>query len=102
MERRRAYEADVRALATEAETLRSAGASDERIARHLVLMRNELKRRFRSEDDPAIVALMERRNMAKYGDVLGPDAEWLFRKYGSWAEVIAAACLPARLAEFKD
>ena len=101
-ERRRAYEAEVRALAAEAEALRAAGADDESVARHLVQLRNELKRKYRSEDDPAIVALMERRNLAKYGHGLGPDADWLFRRYGSSAEVLAAACRPAHLADFKD
>ncbi|MCM8729429.1 hypothetical protein ACFO8O_00410 [Hephaestia sp. GCM10023244] len=93
-----AYEREVRALAGEARRRKTDGESLEVIARDLVTRRNALKQRFRAGDDPAIVALMEQRNRLKYGDPIGPDADWLFRKYGSWEAVIAAACRPARIA----
>jgi hypothetical protein len=44
-----------------------------------------------------IVRLMEARNRARYGNPLGPDADQLFAKYGSWRGVVDAACRPARL-----
>src|SRR3546814_16466934 len=75
------------------------GESPEAIARDLVQRRNALKQRFRADDDPGVVALMEQRNRLKYGDPIGPDADWRFRKYGSWAAGIAAACRPARRTE---
>lgn len=77
--------------------LRSTGHSDEAIARIVVERRNALKMAFREADDPAIVLLMEARNMAKYGNPIGPNADYLFRKYGDWKLVIAAACRPAPL-----
>src|SRR3546814_20470384 len=67
------------------------GESPEAIARDLVQRRNALKQRFRADDDPGVVALMEQRNRLKYGDPNGPNADWLFRKYGSWEAVIAAS-----------
>ena len=94
---RNAYEREVRALSAEARERLGAGESPEIVARALVAKRNALKRRYREQDDPAIVTLMEARNRAKYGDPIGPDADWLFRKYGSWEKVIEAACRPARL-----
>ena len=96
-QRRREYENAVRNLIARAEELRIAGLDDEAVARELVFARNELKRRARHDDDPEDVRLMEARNLARYGDPLGPPPEWLFRKYGSWAAVIDAACRPARL-----
>ena len=93
-----AYEREVRALAVEARRRRADGEPVEAIARDLVVQRNAIKQRFRAEDDPILVALMEQRNRKKYGDPTGPDADWLFRKYGSWEAVIDAACRPARIA----
>lgn len=77
--------------------MRAAGHGDEAIARALVQRRNALKVEFRADDDPRIVTLIEARNRARYGDPIGPDAEYLFVKYGNWASVIAAACRPASL-----
>lgn len=87
----------MRALRSRADELRDLGWSEEAIARDLVSARNALKQAVRAEDDPGIVALLEARNRAKYGDPVGPNAEWLRARYGSWAEVIDAACRPARL-----
>ena len=96
-ERRLAYEGAVRALRQDAEALLAGGADEPEVARTLVQRRNAIKRSFRDSDPPEIVQLMEARNLAKYGDPLGPDAEWLFAKYGSWRLVIEAACRPANL-----
>lgn len=41
-----------------------------------------------------MVKLIERRNIAKYGNPVGPGPEWLYKKYGSWELVIEAACRP--------
>lgn len=40
---------------------------------------------------PAEVRVLEERNQAKYGNPLGPTADQLYAKYGSWQEVIAAS-----------
>jgi hypothetical protein len=63
--------------------LRARGWTEQRVARALVERRNRLKRLARLPDDPAAVRLMERRNQAKYGNAIGPDADMLYRKYGS-------------------
>lgn len=96
-ERRAAYEAAVRGLGPIAEKRLAAGADEESVARELIDLRNKLKAQFREYDDPKVVRLMELRNLQKYGHPLGPDADWLFRKYGNWNAVISAACRSARL-----
>lgn len=85
------YEAEVAGLEKTAVLLRERGLDDEAIARSLVAARNDLKRRYRRDIDPALLALIEQRNLQKYGNVVGPDADALFAKYGSWQEVCKAA-----------
>jgi hypothetical protein len=96
-ERRRAYETAVRNLRGCAEKLAADGWAEEAIARELVSRRNELKRAARMHDDPQIVALMNARNLVRYGDPIGPTADQLLARYGSWRAVIDAACRHARL-----
>ncbi|MGJ3629381.1 hypothetical protein AB5I41_25620 [Sphingomonas sp. MMS24-JH45] len=96
-DRRRSYQREVLALRLLAERLTREGQGEEAVARALVAARNALKVRFRALDDPALVALMEARNRAKYGDPLGPSADALLVRYGDWQRVIEAACRPARL-----
>lgn len=67
------------------------GATDEEIARKLVDMRNQAKEITRAGMTPEEVRILEARNQAKYGNPLGPTADRLYAKYGSWQEVIAAS-----------
>lgn len=71
--------------------MRDEGRSDEEIARVLVNMRNEAKDITRAGMSPEAVALLEARNMVKYGNPLGPTADQQFARYGSWDKVIDAA-----------
>lgn len=87
----------MRGLRAVADAMLSEGIEPEMVARRLVDLRNALKARFRAQDDPAIVAVMEQRNRLKYGHPLGPDADALFERYGLWEAVLAAACRPASL-----
>ncbi len=91
------YIAEVTALAARAIAMRADGIDEETIARLLVAERNRLKSQFRSNDPAPIVALMEARNLAKYGDPVGPGPEWFFNRYGTWSAVIEAACRTADL-----
>lgn len=94
---REVYVAEVLALKAEADEQLAHGAGEEDVARRMVKRRNELKATFRSHDPAEVVALLEMRNLRKYGHPLGPDADWFFTKYGSWRLVIEAACRPADL-----
>ncbi|MEW1804765.1 hypothetical protein ACIGO7_02835 [Streptomyces virginiae] len=75
---------------TEAD-MREAGASDEEIARELVDMRNQAKEIARAGMTPEEVRVLEERNTAKYGNPLGPTADQLYVKYGSWQKVTDAS-----------
>lgn len=75
---------------TEAD-MRAAGASEEEIARELVDMRNQAKEITRAGMTPEEVRVLEERNQAKYGNPLGPTADQLYAKYGSWEQVTDAS-----------
>ncbi|QDY81101.1 hypothetical protein FQU76_17495 [Streptomyces qinzhouensis] len=71
--------------------MRAAGAPEEEIARRLVQLRNDAKEITRAGMSPEEVQRLEARNIAKYGNPLGPTADQLYAKYGSWEAVTAAA-----------
>jgi hypothetical protein len=71
--------------------MRAAGAPEEEIARRLVGLRNDAKEITRAGMSPEEVRLLEARNTAKYGNPLGPTADQLHARYGSWEAVTAAA-----------
>ncbi|WP_406451182.1 hypothetical protein OG782_15170 [Streptomyces sp. NBC_00876] len=72
-------------------TMRAEGRSEEDIARTLVQMRNDAKDVIRAGMSPEQVAELEARNQKKYGNPLGPTADQLYMKYGSWEKVTEAA-----------
>ncbi|MFH8869862.1 hypothetical protein ACIBCC_20555 [Streptomyces griseus] len=71
--------------------MRAEGRSEEEIARTLVRMRNDAKDIVRAGMTPEQVAELEARNQKKYGNPLGPTADQLYLKYGSWEKVSEAA-----------
>ncbi|MEV6578730.1 hypothetical protein AB0M92_11285 [Streptomyces sp. NPDC051582] len=71
--------------------MREAGATDEEVARELVDMRNQAKAITRAGMTPEEVRILEERNIAKYGNPLGPTADQLYAKYGTWQQVIDAS-----------
>ncbi|MFH7597972.1 hypothetical protein WDV06_23120 [Streptomyces racemochromogenes] len=71
--------------------MRAAGASEEEVARELVDMRNQAKEITRAGMTPQEVRILEERNIAKYGNPLGPTADQLYAKYGSWEKVSDAS-----------
>ncbi len=71
--------------------MRAEGRSEEEIARTLVQMRNDAKEIVRAGMTREQVAELEARNRKKYGNPLGPTADQLYLKYGSWEKVSEAA-----------
>lgn len=71
--------------------MRAEGRSEEDIARTLVQMRNDAKDIVRAGMTREQVAELEARNRKKYGNPLGPTADQLYLKYGSWEKVGEAA-----------
>ncbi|MEY2885087.1 MAG: hypothetical protein RL490_2811 [Pseudomonadota bacterium] len=80
---RQRYEADVRALRNEAYRLLVLGFSIDVAARELVHLRNMLKRGYRLQTTPTLVALIEACNRQKYGNPLGPTADALHLRYST-------------------
>ena len=91
------YEEEVRALREVGEALRTLGWTEERMARHLVAARNGLKTLYRTGLPRTVLTAIEQRNRARYGDPVGPSADQLLQRYGSWQAVMEAACRPASL-----
>ncbi|MFJ8925573.1 hypothetical protein ACIRLA_03310 [Streptomyces sp. NPDC102364] len=77
-------------------TMRAEGRSPEEIARRLVDMRNDAKEITRAGMTPEEVRVLEARNMVKYGNPLGPTADQLHAKYGSWEKVADASTRTSR------
>ena len=88
------YEAAVKGLADKAAAMRAAGASSEDIARVLSAARNALKVEYRALSPAEEVAKFEARNLARYGDKVGPSIEYLRESGKSWEDIIEAACRP--------
>lgn len=74
--------------------MRAAGASEEQIARNIVARRNRLKQQSRDHTPPEVLAQIEARSLAQYGDLLGPTVEQLRAAGKSWADIIRSACRP--------
>ncbi|MFC8825881.1 hypothetical protein ACFT9I_11050 [Streptomyces sp. NPDC057137] len=71
--------------------MRAEGHSEEAVARTLVQMRNDAKDVVRAGMTREQVLELEARNQKKYGNPLGPTADQLYLKYGSWEKVTEAA-----------
>lgn len=61
--------------------MNSEGVSKEDIAKHVVDTRNQQKVTARASMTAEERAGLEARNIKKYENPIGPDAQWLFNKY---------------------
>ncbi len=99
---RQEYENRVRGLADVARKMRAEGRSQEEIAMTLHAARRALGVEYKNLTPPDILAKIYERNLAKYGDKLGPTIEWLVDrglKQGKtmdqiWDEIIEGASRP--------
>jgi hypothetical protein len=91
------YMAGARALGPTARVMLAAGRSPEAVGRWAVSARNGLKIMAREFSPAAEVAKMEARNLSIYGNKVGPTAEQMLAKYGTWEGVISAATRTAGL-----
>jgi len=84
------YHESIQELYDLKDQLVSDGKGIEEIARAVSGLRNEI--RLRSyEDNPEALASAKASNLATYGNELGPTADSLFEKYGSWETVLEKA-----------
>jgi len=88
---RQAYVDAVAALKPLPEALHAAGADDEAIARALHAARREIGEHFKELTPPDKLAELNKRNLQKYGDKLGPTIEWFRARGKSWNEITESA-----------
>jgi hypothetical protein len=91
---RASYEAEVKALSSIANEMRVAGASSEKIARHLHGLRRELGVKYKSLTPDNLLQQIYQRNIEKYGDKLGPTINYLRQQGKSWDDIINSAIRP--------
>jgi len=87
---RQAYHDSMSELYRMIEDMLHEGKDVETIARAVSQRRNEL--RLESEaDNPEALALTKKSNLETYGNEMGPTADQLYEKYGSWQTVLEKA-----------
>ncbi len=91
---RQDYEKAVSRLAEKAKAMRTEGKSPEEIARVLHAERRALGEQFKTLTPPDALAAIYARNLAKYGDKLGPTIDWLRAHGKSWDQIIESASRP--------
>lgn len=87
------YEAEVRALSSMPDQLRSEGYSEEQIARLMHNRCRELGHQFKEAAPPLFQEYIYAATAAKYGDPLGPTFEML-REKKTYAQIIESASRP--------
>jgi hypothetical protein len=91
------YTNEVLALRNTFNELQALGKSEEEIARQLHAMRRELGIKYKELTPPEELARIRARNLAMYGDELGPTIEWLRARGKSWKDIIESAMRPGGL-----
>ncbi len=88
---RQQYVNAVEALAGRGAAMREAGIGTEQIARALHAERRLLGEQFKALTPPDRLAQIYERNLAKYGDKLGPSIDWLRARGKTWEQIIESA-----------
>jgi hypothetical protein len=81
----------VEGLAGKVPAMREAGMGSEAIARALHAERRLLGEQFKALTPPGRLAEIYERNLARYGDKLGPTIEWLQARGKSWEDIIESS-----------
>ncbi len=85
------YEAAVAALADAAAQKLQSGASEEDVARWVVVERDALKQRYRSLTPAPVLARIVARTVERYGNPIGPSIDALRATGKSWKAIIDSA-----------
>lgn len=89
---RTAYVREVKAISSRVEELRSAGKTDEEIAREVHRLRREIGVKYKNLTPPQELEKIYRRNLDLYGDKLGPTIDYLRNiQNKSWQQIIESA-----------
>lgn len=85
------YEAAVANLATAVARQLASGATLEETARWAVAQRDAIKRIYRQQTPPAVLAFIESKTMRRYGNAMGPSVDDLRAAGKSWQQIIDSA-----------
>lgn len=88
---RLAYVEEVSNLQSSIDMLHTCGANVEAIARYAHHARNTLKLKYRALTPPEQLALIDTRNLERYGDTLGPTFDYLLNRGRSHEQIIESA-----------
>lgn len=88
---RQAYVDEVRDLSVRVESMRTAGLSEEMIARAVHQARRDLGIKYKDMTDLSLRDMVYKRNLERYGDPLGPSIEYLRNQGKSWTDIINSA-----------
>ncbi|GIG69292.1 RHS repeat domain-containing protein [Phytomonospora endophytica] len=88
---RESYVEEVSGLKKLGETLLGNGASPELTARVLSAQRRIMGAHYKAKSSPEMLATIYERNLAKYGDELGPTVNWLRGEGKTWEQIIESS-----------
>ncbi|WP_371502316.1 DUF6531 domain-containing protein [Kitasatospora sp. NBC_00374] len=88
---RKAYIAEVEALKQKNADMKAAGATDEEIARALHQARRDIGEKYKDLTPKEQRQTIYDRNLAKYGDKLGPTIDYLRARGKTWEQIIESA-----------
>jgi RHS repeat-associated protein len=88
---RLAYIGEVEALSGSAAAMRAAGSTAEEIARALHQARRDIGVKYKDLTPEPLRSTIYDRNIAKYGDPLGPTVDWLRNRGKSWDQITEGA-----------
>ncbi|MFI5446098.1 hemagglutinin [Polaromonas sp. UC242_47] len=91
------YESAVTTLGEQVARMLASGMAEESVALWAVAQRNQLKQVYRDMTPPEVLATIEARSLAQYGNVLGPSLAQLRADGKSWAAIAVAAGRPGTL-----
>ncbi len=85
------YNASIRTIETSISTMRAAGKGAKEIAEVVVQHRNDAKVAARALMEAADVAKLEARNIAKYGNPIGPSLEQMLKEGYTYETIVEAS-----------
>jgi hypothetical protein len=91
---RQAYVDDVASISDNAAAWEKAGADPELIARESWADRRALGIQYKGLTPPDMLEQITARNIARYGDPLGPSVDWLRAQGRTWQQIIESATRP--------
>ncbi|WP_296267047.1 DUF637 domain-containing protein [Pseudomonas sp. UBA6562] len=88
---RQNYVKDVYDLQGAVDNMRASGASVEEVAKYAYSARNELKLKYRQYTPPEMLDIIDKRNLERYGNKIGPEFDDLVKKGKTFDQIIESS-----------